>query len=93
MGLNKIDNAMAILNREQKRRESLKKRDARYIKEIIFLRKLIRGLTRALALFKIKDNKYPVFLSKKQVEDILINLPDGESLNNFKNQIKVLEEI
>ena len=92
MGLKKIDNAMAILNREQKRRESLKKRDVRYIKEIVFLRKLIRGLVRALVLFKIKDDKYPVILSKRQIENILINSLKGEDLNNFNNQIKELEE-
>lgn len=92
MAAKKIDNAMAILGREQKRRESLKKKDARYIKEIIFLRKLIRGLTRALALFKIKEDKYPVILSKRQIENILSNSLKGEDLKNFNNQIKILEE-
>ena len=88
----KIDQAMSILSKEEYRRRNLKIKKKKYIGEIKFLRKLIRSLLRKVSLFKIRDNKYPVILSRKQVEDILINSLSGEDLDNFNNQIKVQEE-
>ncbi len=96
---NKVRQAMCILSREEKRRRSLKVRRPKYISEVRFLRKLIRGLMKGLSVFTMKEGKYPVLLTESQVRGILQSAVFSaepcltiEEKNNFENQIKIIIE-
>ena len=101
--IKKMDRAIKILHREQKRREGLPIKNRKYLSEMVFLRTFIRGLQKKVANVKMKDGRYPVLLSESQWEGIqgmydqwsntsqprFIAEKMQEDYSNLKNQIKI----